>query len=56
MFLLAWVVVGRAVVFLRRLGRPTLAGFARDGPGNRPPVVSALASGAGQLWDDGGWL
>ena len=45
----------RTVVSVRSLGRPALAGSPRDGLGNRPPIVSALASVAGQLWDDGRW-
>ena len=42
-------------MFVRALGRPALAGSPRDGLGNRPPIVSALASVAAQLWDDGRW-
>ena len=42
-------------MFVRALGRPALAGSPRDGLGNRPPIVFALASVAGQLWDAGSW-
>ena len=54
-FLLVWASSRRTSVSVRALGRPALAGFPRDGLGNRPPIVSALASVAGQLWDDGRW-
>ena len=40
---------------MRFLGRPALAGSPRDGLGNCPPIVSALASVACQLWDDEKW-
>ena len=40
---------------VRSLDRPALTGSPRDGLGNRPPIISALASVAAQLWDDGRW-
>ena len=49
-FLPEWVVFRRTAVFVRCLGQPPLAGFARDRPGNQlPPIVSAVASVAGPL-------
>ena len=54
-FLLVWASFRCTGVFVRALCRPALAGSPRDGLGNRPPIVSALASVAAQLWDDGRW-
>lgn len=52
----AGVVVRGLVVFLWCLSRPALAGFARLRHSDRASVRSALTSGTGHLWDDGGRL
>ena len=54
-FLRFWVLLGRAGVFVRCLGRPVLAGFPRDRTGDLPSVVTAITSVAILFWDDGRW-
>ena len=48
-----WVVLGRAGVFVRCLGRPVLAGSARNRTGDLPTVGCAITSEA-VLWGRGG--
>ena len=48
-----WVVLGRAGVFVRCLGRPGLAGSPRDRIGHLPTVGHAVTSVA-VLWGRGG--